>query len=206
MYRLRQRSECDKLYMLKNFLIKGKGYTMLEKLKDIFYDKNDIIVALAMVVVGAFIISSQVDSIMSYPEQLADQLQQEQLEQEPLQQEGSSAKPGDEEVSDFPLPDPDVQQEPEIQEPPAPPVQEPQPQTPPASSEFKVPSDKTVEIPSGAYSQKIAQILADAGVVPSADAFLKAISDAGLETKLKAGTFKIPAGSTLNDVVKIVTK
>ncbi|MBR5001380.1 MAG: hypothetical protein IKY08_05390, partial [Firmicutes bacterium] len=133
--------------MLKNFLIKGKGYTMLEKLKDIFYDKNDIIVALAMVVVGAFIISSQVDSIMSYPEQLADQLQQEQLEQEQLQQEGSAAKPGDEEVSDLPLPDPDVQQDPEIQEPPAPPVQEPQPQTPPASSEFKVHSGKPVEIP-----------------------------------------------------------
>lgn len=182
---------------------------MLEKLKDIFYDKNDIIVALALVVIGAFVISHQVDSIMSYPEQLADQLQQEQLEQEQLQQEqeSSSAKPdGEGEATGTETPEP---QTPEIQEPPV--VQEPEPQVPPVqepstSNEFKTAVDRTVEIPSGAYSQKIAQILADAGVVPSTDAFLKAVNDAGLETKLKAGTFKIPAGSTLNDVVKIVTK
>ena len=179
---------------------------MLEKLKDIFYDKNDIIVALCLVVIGAFIISHQVNSIMSYPEQLADQLQQEQLEQE---QQGSAAKP-EGNVTGTETPDPQI---PEVQEPPVtdpdpvtPPVQEPEPQTPPVSNEFRTAVDRTIEIPSGAYSQKIAQILSEAGVVPSQDAFLKAVNDAGLETKLKAGTFKIPAGSTLNDVVKIVTK
>lgn len=179
---------------------------MLEKLKDLFYDKNDIIVALCLVVIGAFIISTQVDSIMSYPEQLADQLQQEQLQQE---QQGSAAKP-DGDVTATETPDPQI---PEVQEPPVtapdpvtPPVQEPEPQTPPVSNEFRTAVDRTIEIPSGAYSQKIAQILSEAGVVPSQDAFLKAVSDGGLETKLKAGTFKIPAGSTLDDVVKIVTR
>ena len=185
---------------------------MLEKLKDIFYDINDIIVALALVLVGFFIISHQVDAIMSYPEELAEQLQQEQLEQIDPEGESSGAKPdGEGDVTGTETPDP---QAPEIQEPPVsqePEQQEPEPQTPPVqepttSNEFKTAVERTVEIPSGAYSQRIAQILADAGVVPSTDAFLKAVNDAGLETKLKAGTFKIPAGSTLNDVVKIVTK
>lgn len=184
---------------------------MLEKLKDIFYDKNDIIVALALVVVGAFIISHQVDSIMSYPEHLADELQQEQ-EQEDI---SSAAKPDGEDVTDpsgegqgevqdpvTVTPDP----VPEVETPDPEPAPQPEVQTPSTSTEFKTAVDRTVEIPSGAYSQKIAQILSDAGVVPSTDAFLKAVNDAGLETKLKAGTFKIPAGSTLNDVVKIVTR
>ena len=190
---------------------------MLEKLKDIFYDKNDFIVALVLVIIGGFIISNQVDAIMSYPEQLAEQLQQEQLEQEQLQQEqeGSAAKPeGDEEIADPSGEGQGEIQSPETQDPPVvsdpepvtPPVQEPEPQTPTTSTEFKTAVDRTVEIPSGAYSQKIAQILSDAGVVPSQEAFLKTVNDAGLETKLKAGTFKIPAGSTLDDVVKIVTK
>lgn len=177
---------------------------MLEKLKDIFYDKNDIIVALALVVIGAFVISHQVDSIMSYPEQLAEQLQQEELEQTDPKDDGSGAKPeGETQTPEVDEPITPPAQEPEIVDPP---VQEPDPVTPPVSNEFKTSVDRTVEIPSGAYSQKIAQILSDAGVVPSTDAFLKAVNDAGLETKLKAGTFKIPAGSTLNDVVKIVTK
>ncbi len=182
---------------------------MLDKLKDIFYDKNDIIVALALVVVAGFIITHQVDAIMSYPERLAEELQQEQQEQQdPL---GGSAKPGGEEITDPGVEDqpgtvPEVQP-PVVDEPVTPPEQDPEPpvvQMP--STEFKTAVDRTVEIPSGAYSQKIAQILSEAGVVPSQDAFLNKISEAGLETKLKAGTFKIPAGSTLDDVVKIVTK
>jgi len=191
---------------------KGQGNAMLEKLKDIFYDKNDIIVALAILAVAGFIITQQVDSIMTYPEQLAAEVQQEQ-ESIPPEGEGdiSGAKPEGEGGSTPPVNDGQGEGEAQEGQSGVVPDQPTQPDTPSQttqtnSGEFKTAVARTVEIPSGSHSSSIASILANAGVVPSKDAFLSAVSAAGAETKLKAGTFTIPAGSTLSDVVAILTK
>ena len=42
----------------------------MNKLKDIFYDKNDILVALIILAIAAVIIFWRVDVIMAYPETL----------------------------------------------------------------------------------------------------------------------------------------
>ncbi len=39
----------------------------MKKLKDIFYDLNDILVALVIVAVAAFAIVTNIDSILNYP-------------------------------------------------------------------------------------------------------------------------------------------
>lgn len=40
----------------------------MRKLKDFFYDKNDIIIVLLIVAAAAFIIYNRIDAIMDYPE------------------------------------------------------------------------------------------------------------------------------------------
>ena len=43
----------------------------MRKLKDFFYDKNDIIIVLIILAVAAFIIYTRIETIMEYPEELA---------------------------------------------------------------------------------------------------------------------------------------
>lgn len=43
----------------------------MKKLKDFFYDKNDIIIVLLIVAIAALIIYTRIDSIMSYPAEYA---------------------------------------------------------------------------------------------------------------------------------------
>ena len=46
----------------------------MKKLKDFFYDKNDILVVLLIVAVAAFVIYTSINSIMAYPEQYASEM------------------------------------------------------------------------------------------------------------------------------------
>ena len=198
--------ECPPLYLRRDVKQGEKGI-MLEKLKDIFYDKNDIILALIIVVAAGFFITHQVDAIMSYPELMTQELQAQQEEEIPSGQETGDGETGAKPGTDVDNPDdPSGQQTPgEAETPPE--TQTPETQTPSSGgSEFKTAVDRTVEIPSGSHSASIASILSNAGVIPSKEAFLDAVTAANAETRLKAGTFKIPAGSTLDDVVRILTK
>ena len=71
----------------------------MEKLKDFIYDKNDILVALLVLVFAAFLICWRMDVIMDYPEKVFADTQQEgsQIQEEdPSGQEGSiSGNEGD---------------------------------------------------------------------------------------------------------------
>lgn len=194
--------ECPPLYLRRDVKQGEKGI-MLEKLKDIFYDKNDIILALIIVVAAGFFITHQVDAIMSYPELMTQELQAQQEEEIPSGQETGDGETGAKPGTDVDNPD-EAETPPETQTPE---TQAPETQTPSSGgSEFKTAVDRTVEIPSGSHSASIASILSNAGVIPSKEAFLDAVTAANAETRLKAGTFKIPAGSTLDDVVRILTK
>jgi len=43
----------------------------MEKIKDFLYDKNDVLVALIIVVIAVFVIFTRFEAIMAYPEQMA---------------------------------------------------------------------------------------------------------------------------------------
>ena len=45
----------------------------MRKIKDFFYDKNDIIIVLIILALAAFIIYSRIGIIMDYPEKMADE-------------------------------------------------------------------------------------------------------------------------------------
>lgn len=60
----------------------------MNKIKDFFYNKNDIIIVLIILIAAAFIIYTRIDAIMAYPEQLAEKAAQQETE---AKEETSSA-------------------------------------------------------------------------------------------------------------------
>ena len=48
---------------------------MIKKLKDIFYDYNDILVAMIIIAVAGLVIANNIDSIMAYPASVAENIE-----------------------------------------------------------------------------------------------------------------------------------
>ena len=63
-----------------------------------------------------------------------------------------------------------------------------------------------VTIPSGALPNQIANILVSKGLVESKSEFIDKVVEMGVEKKLKSGTFKIAKGSSLEEIVNIISK
>ncbi len=63
-----------------------------------------------------------------------------------------------------------------------------------------------VEIPSGAVSTTIGNILAEKGLVPDSKSFVDKATELGKETKLKSGSFDIPSNLSIEGVIEIITK
>lgn len=63
-----------------------------------------------------------------------------------------------------------------------------------------------VTIPSGSLPNEIANILVSNGLVESKSEFINKVVEMGVETKLKSGTFKIPKGSSIEEIVNIISK
>ena len=171
---------------------------MINKIKDLVYDFNDIVIALLILAVAAGVISWRVADIMAYPEYLA-------------RQQGTEAPAiGSPEVdfTDFDLTQ-NEQVDPNLNENPDNVTTDPTPVTPetPPVEETPIPasSDVKVTIPSGSYAAKIAEILYTSGVVTSKEAFLNTLTDSQAK-RLKAGDFTIPAGSTIDQIIEILTK
>lgn len=58
----------------------------------------------------------------------------------------------------------------------------------------------------GSASQEIAAALEAAGLISSEQAFLDKVAEMGVETSLKAGTFTIPAGASLERIIGELTR
>ncbi|MCI8648447.1 MAG: endolytic transglycosylase MltG [Firmicutes bacterium] len=70
----------------------------MNRIKDFFYDKNDIIVAVAILIAAAVVIYIRVDKIMAYPETLLNsttQQEQEQASQEMASEASDEEATGD---------------------------------------------------------------------------------------------------------------
>lgn len=62
-------------------------------------------------------------------------------------------------------------------------------------------STVTATIPAGAAASEVADILEEAGVVPSGSDFLARATELGLESSFQAGTYTFSAGMTLDNVI-----
>lgn len=170
---------------------------MIGKIKDFIYDFNDILVALLILAVAAGVITWRVADIMAYPEYLAKQ-QDIVIAQKPEEPEidmtDVDLTPDDTVIENINTTPDDANSDvigTEAQTPEAPTA---------ASGETKI------TIPSGTPASKIADILYDAGLITSTSDFLSELSAQKADTKLKAGTFTVPAGSTMDEIIAILIK
>jgi len=148
----------------------------MKKLKDFFYNKNDIFIVLIIVAIAAFIIYTRVDSIMTYPEKQASKIAQQEASKisEPVEETSSAAEDNEKKET--------------------------------ASKEKD--SDKPVEITitDEDTSASVAEKLADAKLISSATEFESYVANEEKTNALQNGTFEIPAGSSHEEILKIITQ
>ena len=149
----------------------------MKKIKDFFYNKNDIIIVLLIVALAAFIIYTRVDSIMAYPEKMADKadVQTEQQDEAGAEDKSKSEDSGSDSDSD-------------------------------KKSDSDKSKDVSIEITGDDTAVTVAEKLEDAGIISSATKFEGYIANEGKEDALKTGTFTIPTGSSNEEILDIITK
>jgi hypothetical protein len=176
----------------------------MNKIKDLFYNINDIVIAVIVLCVAIVVILTRVDAIMSYPETMAsstgpkggyvylDDLEtssryndEDQTENEDEDEEGEDEDTSN--VEDFR---------------PSPFAPQPEVTTPP---EVTAPSSYTLQIASGESMNTVGNTLVSWGFFESTRDFLNALESQNAGTRVKAGTFTIPANSTAEDIVRIIT-
>lgn len=163
----------------------------MNKLKDILYNKNDLLVVFVILAIAALIISNRVDAIMAYPQTVL--AQEKEKTDDPIlssdltgsDDENKEADSDKKNAADASSSKSDTT-------------------TDPTSADSSA-VNYSVYIESGSTGSKIAQTLVDCGLIKDKDAFFEAVSTAKAESKLKAGNFIVPKGSTPAQIVKILT-
>ncbi len=176
----------------------------MEKIKDMIYDYSDLFLALIITaaMVGVVYVNLTTifdDSIAVIPGSSDILIGGTDAPSEP----GESTETIVVDLSDPVTPEntdvEDSRHESELEEPP---VEEPStPVTPPVSGEMV-----SVTIPNGTPGIGIAQILVDHQLLPDTTAFVQAAEELELAVKLKSGTFQIPAGSSPEQMVRIIAR
>jgi YceG-like family. len=162
----------------------------MKKLKDIFYDMNDILVALVIIAIAAFVIVGKINDIMDYPSTLAAEIKV------PEEKQATNYAENPQTTSQGAAQSNDTQGT----------TQGNDSENNAQSSNSKTPVNYSVYIDNGASAEKIADILISVGLVDSRKQFYSAVTTAGAEEKLRAGNFIIPSDATPDEVVEILTK
>ncbi len=168
----------------------------MKKLKDIFYDLNDIMVALIIVAVAAFVIIANIDVILNYPSSIAAEIQvpEEDTPTNYAENPPISDQNGDDAVSDQGTTGAGIDDQ----------------NTSgggvtgnPGTGEVV---NYSVYINYGETGDQIADKLVSLGLFKDRQEFNSAVATAGAEGKLQAGNFIIPSDSTPAEVISIITK
>jgi len=180
-------------------------------MRDFFYNKGDILIAIFIILVAAFIIYLRVGVIMDYSATgenggsllpkppSVDEIIDYVTGSETAGAAGQEGEAASEPPADTTTP---AQEE-------TPPVQseeEPQAEPPPAEDP---PSGQTgsvqIVVDAGDAASIIADKLLNAGAITDKQAFLADVAAQGADSRLKMGTFSIPAGASHADIIAILT-
>ncbi|MCI8631316.1 MAG: endolytic transglycosylase MltG [Firmicutes bacterium] len=148
----------------------------MNKLKDIFYDKNDILVALIILAVAAIVIFWRVDTIMAYPETLVAEAANKYSNDNTNTEDPSTVTTGgavDGNVSDGTIDG--------------------------NSSEVKI---CAVYINYGESLDVVAQNCVAAGLISSADEFISVVNTMGVGGSIQSGQHHIPSNVTPEELVQ----
>lgn len=156
----------------------------MNKIKDFFYNKNDIIIVLIILVAAAFIIYVRIGDIMDYPETYAKQAassQQSTVLEETASSDTESVSKTTEQSTD---------------------------KTASSEKNENTKSDSsyiTLVIKDTDTSASVAKKLYKAGLVQSADKFESYINKKGKSESIKSGKFKIPENSSDKEILDIIS-
>lgn len=185
-------------------------------MRDFFYNKGDILIAILVILVAAAVICFRIGVIAGYSENgeegrrlfpslsfgnPTDNADDNKAAEEDGGQDDTSAvsiAEGDESPSQTETPPLEAS---ETEEPP---VQEEEPVQEAEPPEQIVAKDITITINAGDAASTIADKLLAAGAITDKQAFLKEVVARKADSKLKQGTFTIPAGATIADIIGIL--
>ncbi|MDR2131831.1 MAG: endolytic transglycosylase MltG [Clostridiales Family XIII bacterium] len=180
----------------------------MQKLKDIFYDTNDLIVALIIIALAALLIRDRIGVILDYPSANAGGVVYEESgetagEGGELTGEGETQGAPDggadagatetETPGEGGAPDGDAAAQPSGE----------------TGGKMPSPSAEPIQysfyISYGETGAQIAKKLLDAGLINDVNEFYDALAEADAATRLQAGSFIITEGATLAEIVDILT-
>ncbi|MBR5641466.1 MAG: endolytic transglycosylase MltG [Firmicutes bacterium] len=172
----------------------------MKKIKDLIYDYNDIFVALLIIAVAGAIIFWRVTNIMAYPDYIADkgQTQTGEVDFSDVDLTPTNVEDFNEDPEDISTQTPEEGQEGE-QTPAVEPDGEENP-----SAKTDADGNYLVEIPKGSSALGIAKILKEQGIISDVDAFMEKLEEMGATMKLKYGNYKIPKGSSAEQIINIM--
>lgn len=189
---------------------------MIDKIKDFIYNISDLIVALLIIVIAAYIISWKVEDIMDYPEQVIAQTKTEVSIDSPSTNPDAEETGTNSENPDMENPDTDdtdnnintdedsnstdSNTDSDINS-----AEEDEESDPVVDSPSQPANKIQIDIPSGSPGVKIASLLQKEGLIDSTSKFIDRLEERKLDSKLRAGKFKIPENASLDEVINILT-
>jgi cytoskeletal protein RodZ len=160
-------------------------------MRNFLYNKSDVLVAAIIVIVAIIIIWSRIDAIMKSDDSSAAKPPakttteasgtETPADDDTVQPASGDAGAGSGTTADA--------------------ADTTQTTAPPADG-----TEVTLTVQSGMSSDQIAVALKDAGLIATSEEFNTAVRSKGAETKLRAGSFKIPAGSSVDAIIDILTR
>jgi len=178
----------------------------MKKLKDIFYDLNDILVAIVILAVAGLVITVNIDSILKYPSVIAAEMQGQEEQTPTVYAENPPIVNdiGDDAVTDQGTTDAAI----DDQDATGAAVDDQNTMGGggvSGNSGTEEPVNYSVYISYGQTGDQIADILIRIGLFKDRQEFNAAVAAAGAEGKLQAGEFIIPSDATPAEVVEILT-
>jgi hypothetical protein len=184
-------------------------------MRDFLYNKSDVLIAILIILIAAFVIYTRVGIIMDYPSKMAGGEGNSYLPD--IQDVLSDGTDGDKsQTLAGTRPDDVVTVDvtPAVEEP-LPAAEDTDTWTPTAPAEVApaevpqdivspAPVDYIITVAAGDVGSKIADKLLAAGAITDKAGFLAEVTAQGADTKLKQGTFTIPAGTPPAEIVKIL--
>ncbi|MCT4619998.1 MAG: hypothetical protein N4A62_11490 [Marinisporobacter sp.] len=182
---------------------------MWERIKDLLYEISDLLLAFAIILVMTTVITWKVTDSLAFTEKTTATI----TETTPISSESDTNLPTLEETKDpssedtliaeKDAPSPEVTTPLPVDEVTTEPQPEPEPQ--PTPQPQPKPTMINVNIPSGTPGIGIAKILKKEGLIEDTSIFIKRVEELKLASKLKSGTFNIQTGSSLDDMIYIIT-
>lgn len=165
---------------------------MLEKLKDFFYDFSDTLLSLSIILIMALVITWKLTGAMSIAIFDNENDVPKVVQTEKTEFAGEDVV----DIDNSTLQENANQDN--ITDPPA---------KPDNSTEIVQVGAQNieVEIPRGSSGSSIATILLDKGLIASKGDFLNRVEEKGLGPKLRFGNFTIKSGSSVDQIISIIT-